>query len=136
MVSDTLFFGEKAFWKKAALLITIPCAILPIMMAASLIMNGIFRPVLFSGDFLLAIPVYGLYSAGLFFSFQAHRNWVPAVLFLLHLLFVLLMVFGLRNEALPFLAIFSVMGTSIVNQYFRTGSPECDESCFQVPLKE
>lgn len=131
MIVDALFLNEKSAFRKIALLITIPCAILPIIMAASLLMTNNDAPQLFSGDKWLALPVYLFYVAGLYFSYRLHRKLWPFTLFIIHILFLLAVQEGLWKTGMPYLAIFSILITSVVNQYLRTGSPACDDNCYR-----
>jgi len=131
MIIDTVFYNEKSVFRKTALLVTIPCAILPVMLASSLLMSPWHKPVLFKGDYFLAIPVYILYTAGLYLSYVKHNKWIPALLFVLHLVALIAVKQGAYPALMPYVAIFSLILTSVMNQYYRTGSPACDESCFR-----
>ncbi len=131
MIVDTVFYNEKSIFRKTALLVTIPCAILPVLMASSLLMSPWHKPVLFKGDFLLAIPVYVVYLIGLYLSYKKHNKWNPTMLFVLHLVALVAVQQRAYPALMPYVAIFSLILTSVMNQYYRTGSPACDESCFR-----
>ncbi len=109
------------------MLITIPCAILPIMMATGGMLSIPFSPLLFRYDFLLFSVVYVTYSAGLYFSWQQHHRLIPFLVFIVHACALAGFVFIAHPEWLSYLSILSIMATSLSNQYYRTGSTACAE---------
>ena len=127
MVTDHLFYSEKKPFRKIALLFTIPCAIVPIMMATAGIMSIPFSPLFFKYDFILWGMVYFIYTYGLFISWLIHRNWLPFLVFVVHLTFLFFFVFWVQEDWLAYAAIVSIIATSLSNQYFRLGSFECHE---------
>jgi hypothetical protein len=129
MILDTLFYSEKKPFKKIALLFTIPCAILPVMLATAGLLSTPFAPLFFEHDYLLFGAIYTLYFYGLFLSWQMHKKWVPFILLLVHLLFVLAFIFGEQTNWLVYLSIVTIMTTSLSNQYFRMGSTACSNDC-------
>ncbi len=127
MLIDTLFFAEKSPVRKVALLLTIPCAILPILMATATMMAIPFTPMLFKYDVVLFAFVYLLYGFGLFLSWSSHRKAFPILLFILHLIVLSIYSFSNQFEWLGYTSIISIIATSVSNQYFRMGSADCNE---------
>lgn len=85
MILNSMFYLETRPLKKIALLFTIPCGILPIMMAIAGMMSTPVSPLIFKYDFLLFGVLYLIYCYGLFLSWKVHRKWVPAALLTVHL---------------------------------------------------
>jgi hypothetical protein len=127
MASDSLFYTERDLFKKTALLFTIPCAILPILMATAGFLSIPFAPLFFKYDFILFGSIDALYGYGLLVSWQAHRSLVPALLFILHLTVTSIYAFYTPAQWLGYVSVISVIATSASNQYFRMGSLECTE---------
>jgi MerC mercury resistance protein len=127
MIYDPIFHDEHARIKKIALLFTIPCAILPIMMATAGIMSLPFDPMLFQFDFLLYGLVYALYIYGLLLSWKSHRKFQPAMIFIIHLVSLTYYLINDQEEWSGYCSAFSIIATSVVNQYFRIGNGECVE---------
>jgi hypothetical protein len=127
MITDSLFFSEKKPLKKIALLFTIPCAILPAILATAGLMSIPFKPLFFKYDFFVFGASHIVYAYGLFLSWQLHRTCLPFGLFALHLVSLFLYVFLAQVEWVGYVSILSIMGTSLINQYFRVGSLECSE---------
>jgi hypothetical protein len=127
MATDSHFYSEKEPFKKIALLFTIPCAILPVIMATAGLMSIPFAPLLFKYDFIVFGVLYLVYTYGLFLSWQMHRTWLPFSVFALHLATLVIYIFFVQVEWLGYVSVVSIMGTSICNQYFRVGSFECNE---------
>jgi hypothetical protein len=135
MSVDSLFHTERDFFKKTSLLFTIPCAILPILMATAGFLSIPFTPLFFKYDFILFSCIYTIYGYGLFVSWQAHRSLVPLVLFILHLIVTFMYAFYTPAQWLGYLAVISIIATSASNQYFRMGSFECNDCAVAVPEK-
>jgi hypothetical protein len=133
MIKDFLFYSERRPFRKMALLFTIPCAILPIMIASAGIMTIPFSPLLFKYDFVLFGMVYMVYGYGLFLSWQVHRKLLPILIFVFHLIALSTFIYLPLVEWLGYPPIFSIILTSISNQYFRVGSFECNE-CNQYEM--
>lgn len=132
MIADSLFHTEKKPVKKMALLFTIPCAILPVLIATSGLMSIPFAPLFFKYDFIFFIGIYCVYSYGLLLSWHLHRRWIPFVIFTLHLLALTGFIFFSQAGWLGYAAIIGILGTSVSNQYFRVGSfvcTECNTAC-------
>ena len=129
MIQDSVFLSERKLFRKTALLLTIPCAILPIMLATAGLMSVPFAPLLFQYDYVLFGLIYGIYFYGLYLSWQTHGKRLPFGLFTIHLLSVFAFVFGNQAEWLGYLSAISIMVTSISNQYFRVGSIACSKDC-------
>ena len=125
MLIDNLFHSERHAVRRIALLATVPCAILPVMMACAGWMSLPFEPMLFRGDWLLWMLIYGFYLAGLYLSWRHHRKWIPFLVFLLHGIGLGIYLFDGQPEWAGYAAILGVMATSLVNQYFRVGSVTC-----------
>lgn len=117
--AQTTFFG------KAALLSTVPCAIFPILFSTAGFMTLPFEALLFEKDFILFGSFYMLYMYGLLLSWFNHKTWLPISLFVVHIMFLTTYVFHSQQTWLAYLTIFSIMGTSVVNQYFRTATFDC-----------
>ena len=129
MNTDSIFFLEKKPVKKIALLFTIPCAIVPVMFAAAGLMSIPFGSLLFRFDFILFGAIYSIYFYGLLVSWQLHKNWIPFSLFAVNLLSLLFFIFHNPTEWLGYICVFSIMATSVSNQYFRVGTFACNEDC-------
>lgn len=86
MTQDLVFQSEKRVLNKIALLFTVPCAILPVMMATAGVISVPFAPMFFQYDFLLFGSIYAIYTYGLYLSWQKHRKFLPFLLFVIHLL--------------------------------------------------
>lgn len=129
MVTDTLFHSEKTGLRKIALLFTIPCAILPILFAASVFMSIPGGGILFNGDFLLFAPVYAAYAYGLGISYQTHSKSLPLLAFTLHATSLGLYIFWKQASWLSYTTILSIIATSAINQYYRFGVLSCTEEC-------
>lgn len=129
MLLDTIFYSEKNLLRKIALLVTIPCAVLPIMMATAGLMSAAIKPILFQYDFVLFCLVYIIYGYGLIISYKLHRVIYPLLVFLIHVCSILFFVFEFRANWLGYLSIGSIMATSLTNQYYRIGSVACNEDC-------
>jgi hypothetical protein len=127
MASDSLFYIERNLLKKTALLFTIPCAILPVLMATSSFLSIPFTPLFFKYDYILFSCIYLLYGYGLFVSWQAHKSLVPFVIFILHLVITFVYAFYSPIQWLGYLAVITIIATSAANQYFRMGSFECND---------
>jgi hypothetical protein len=123
--SDVQFHAERQPLKKAALLLTIPCAIVPIMIAAAGMMVAWSSPLLFRGDFILYGIAYLLYLYGLLLSYHVHRSLVPFAAVALHLASLATYLLADQPEWSGYTTVFSIMLTSIVNQFYRNGSPDC-----------
>jgi hypothetical protein len=122
---DQSFHRETRPLRKAAYLLTIPCAIVPILISAAVWMYAFREPVFFRYDFLPFSTLYLLYGYGLFLSWKMHRNPLPILLFAVHLV-SLIWFAGIKPlDWLGYIVVVSVMCTSMVNQYFRYGSFEC-----------
>lgn len=134
MASDSLFYTERDLLKKTALLFTIPCAILPILMATAGFLSIPFTPLFFKYDFILFGCIYALYGYGLFVSWQAHKNLVPFLIFLLHLVATFIYAFYVPAQWLGYVAVMTVIAASASNQYFRMGSLECNDCA--IPTTE
>jgi hypothetical protein len=130
MILDALFYSEKKPIRKIALLFTIPCAILPIMLATAGLLSTPLNPLFFEHDYLIFGAIYLVYFYGLFLSWQTHRKWIPFALFLVHLLFVFAFIFGEQTNWLVYLSIITIITTSLTNQYFRLGSTACGSDCY------
>jgi hypothetical protein len=65
MLADTLFHTYSSGWKKSALLLNIPCAILPMLMALGAFLSQPQEWAYFKFDILPATMVYVLYVYGL-----------------------------------------------------------------------
>jgi prepilin signal peptidase PulO-like enzyme (type II secretory pathway) len=126
-LADNAFHTESNPIRKIALLLTIPCAILPVIMATGGMMTAFNEPTLFKNDFILFGIVYLVYVYGIGLSWKIHRKIVPSAILLLH--FASLFYYSVINplEYLGYAAVVSIMATSIVNQYYRVGSFECNE---------
>lgn len=122
---DHSFHREKQPLTKIAYLLTIPCAIVPIIIAAAGLMYAFREPLFFAYDFLLFIAVYLVYAYGLFRSWKTHRKLGPGLVFLTHLAALGSFSFAGEPEWLGYFVVVSIMATSIVNQYFRYGSLDC-----------
>lgn len=127
MITDSLFHTEKKPLKKMALLFTIPCAILPILIATSGLMSVPFSPLFFKYDFIIFTGLYCVYSYGLLLSWYLHRRPLPFLIFTLHLIALISYIFFSQAGWLGYAALISIMATSISNQYFRAGSFDCKE---------
>jgi hypothetical protein len=123
---DKPFHQENQPLRKAALLLTIPCAILPIMMSAAGMMYAGREPVFFRYDGVIFGAVYLLYGYGLVLSWKLHRHWLPPLVFAGHL--AALLYFALIDpvEWIGYFTVFSIMVASIINQFFRVGRIDCD----------
>jgi len=127
MVLDTLFHSERNKLKKIALLLTIPCAIFPILAAVSGMMTAFSSPLIFKYDYWLFGLIYCFYTAGLFFSWRAHKKIYPFLIFLVHLSSVFYYSWKNDPDWMPYVAIVTIILTSLINQYYRVGSFECQE---------
>lgn len=127
MITDFTFYLEIKLVKKVALLVVIPCAILPIMMAAAGIMSIPFTPFLFKYDFVLFSMLYLIYGYGLYLSWEIHRKVLPFFIFLSHLFVLVAYTFGVQAGWMGYVSVFSIIVTSVSNQYYRVGHGECNE---------
>lgn len=127
MIIDSLFHRENKPLRKLAFLVTIPCAILPILIATAGFMSIPFEPLFFKNDIYLFSFIYLVYTYGLFLSWQYHRKWTPAILFAIHLISQFAFVKWGQFEWLGYLPIMTIIGTSLLNQYYRVGSLECND---------
>jgi hypothetical protein len=123
--SDTIFHRERHPLRKLAMLLTIPCAILPMLIACSGLMVAWSSPLLFDGDFILFGSAYLLYFYGLLLSLRRHRNPKPLSLALLHLAFLAIYLLAEQPEWSGYLCVLSLMLTSVVNQYYRNEVTGC-----------
>jgi hypothetical protein len=135
MAFDSLFYTERDLLKKAALLFTIPCAILPVLMATAGFLSIPFAPLFFKYDFILFGCIYALYGYGLFASWQTHKSPVPFLVIILHLAVTFIYAFYTPAQWLGYLSVISIIATSASNQYFRMGSFECNDCAVAVPEK-
>jgi hypothetical protein len=126
MITDNVFHTERRVFRKVALLLTIPCAILPMMMASAGLMSIPFEPMFFRYDWLLWLSVYGIYASGLYFSWQHHKKFIPGILFLLHVACLCFYLCAGQMDLFGYTTILSIIITSVFNQYFRVGSLECE----------
>lgn len=122
--------------RKAALLITIPCAIFPILMAAYGMIQPEGEELLFRYDRLFFGIIYLLYGYGLYLSWQVHRKLTPALVFIVHLVAVVLLAIYPRQDWLAYVVLVGLIATSLVNQYYRLGIWGCDDSCYSGEMKK
>jgi hypothetical protein len=122
---DISFHAERHPLKKTAVLLTIPCAIAPMLIAASGLMVAWTSPLLFDGDFVLFGIIYAMYIYGLILSYRVHRNPAPYLVASLHIGSLAAYLFAGQPEWSGYATVCSLMVTSIVNQYYRNGSTEC-----------
>jgi hypothetical protein len=125
MITDDLFFSEKKPLRKAALAITIPCGILPILMSVYGLINLPFAPLLFRYDYILYLFIICLYVYGLFISYQNHKKILPFLMFILSMGSICYFIFFSNLDFLVPVAIISILLTSLTNQYFRTEPTDC-----------
>ncbi len=126
--TDSLFYSERKPVKKIALLLTIPCAIFPILIAAGSIMSIPYgSPMFFKYESVFFGVLYFFYAYGLYLSWQMHRKLLPVAFFVLHLIALFTFAFLAQAEWLGYIPFLSIMAASVSNQYFRTGSFECKE---------
>lgn len=129
MNQDSVFYFERNLFKKTALLLTIPCAIQPILLAVIGMMSLSTTPLLFQYDYLIFGCIYSVYFYGLYLSWQVHFKILPFGLFGIHLISIFLFNTNNEPEWLGYLSIISIMATSISNQYFRLGTIACNDDC-------
>lgn len=127
MIKYSLADADKTVFGKVALLITVPCAIFPILFSTAGLMTIPFEPLIFENDFIIFLAIYLLYVYGLLLSWFRHKEWLPFFVFVAHTILMMLYIFSLQQTWLAYLSIFSIMGTSVANQYFRNGMLECNE---------
>lgn len=125
-MKDSLFLTERNLLHKWALLTTIPCAVGIMMFASSIVMKSHWQPTLFSHDYLLALPLYGLYTMGLWLSYKHHRNIFPFLLFGAHVATIVIQLTVWKTGSIIYFSILTILLTSVVNQYHRTGSTSCE----------
>ncbi|MBS1666969.1 MAG: hypothetical protein JST58_06300 [Bacteroidetes bacterium] len=135
MVIDSIFYSQNKPIKKIALLLTIPCAIVPIMMATAGIMSIPFSPIFFRYDFILFGILYLWYAFGLLLSWRVHRHWIPISFFLCHVGLLFSFDYFKQSDWIAYATIASIIATSLSNQYFRLGSFECTECNYCPPRK-
>jgi hypothetical protein len=82
-------------------------------------------PLLFAGDYLLFGMAYLLYFYGLVLSYRIHRSPAPIALALLHIACLAIYLLGGQPEWSGYGTVFTLMLTSIANQYFRNERMEC-----------
>jgi hypothetical protein len=133
--TDTQFHEARKIGEKVPLLLTIPCAILPILMACATFLSLPFEPMLFKGDHWAAGLLYVLYLVGLGLSFKRHRQWLPLLLFTAHILILWAYVNFTQDLLIGYLSVLSLIGTSVLNQYYRLGVWGCQdfEHCSNEP---
>ncbi len=125
MVSDDLFQLERSPLRKLALGLTIPCAILPILMSVYGLINLPFAPLLFRYDYFLFGGVICFYISGLIISYRLHKNLLPLLFFIVSIGSVCFFLLIKQIDLLVLVAIISILLSSLTNQYFRTGSSDC-----------
>lgn len=123
MLTDELFVSEKKPLKKLALGLTIPCAILPILMSVYGIINLPIAPLLFKYDFLIIIISF--YTWGLILSFAKHKKILPFLFFTCSMISVINFLFSLNAEIWVPLSIVTIIASSVSNQYFRIDTEDC-----------
>lgn len=129
MSHDSTFYDERNLFRKAALFLTTPCAIQPILLSVMGMMSLSINPLLFQYDYLIFALIYSAYFYGLYLSWQVHSKIIPFGLFGIHLISVSLFNIIDQPEWLGYVSIISIMATSISNQYFRLGTIACNEDC-------
>jgi len=120
--------GKPNLVQTFALVLTVPCAIIPIMLATSGISTIPYGNMFFPRDWILFVSIYLVYAYGLYLSYQIHGNLLPFFAFFINVATVLFFVFLDQLNAFLIVAIISIMVTSICNQYYRnefTSCPNC-----------
>ncbi len=123
--------GETSRWKRLALLSVLPCYVLVALIAASSIMH-LAKPVLFKGDFILFGFILFVYAFGIFFSYKQHRKVLPMLLMVTTFSGMGIVMLTPVAEEWMLLPLGLLILTSVANQYYRTGSIECD-ACADDP---
>lgn len=130
MISDNLFLQSKPGLRKIALLLTIPCAILPMLMAAMGMMTHDESPLFFQHETYLFLLIYIGYAYGLGISWQAHRNLIPLSIFIAHIGMHGLFYYNQQDYSwITYMILITLILTSVLNQYYRIGTIACSEEC-------
>jgi len=129
MLLDNVYHGERNMLRKTALLLTIPCAIFPILLAVFGMMQPAGYPLFFSYDRLFFGAIYLTYGLGLYFSFLRHRRFYPFLVFGLHVGSLVSLHKYPAEQWLAYVVLLSIIFTSLVNQYYRVGVVYCGEDC-------
>jgi hypothetical protein len=125
MIADNIFYGEKKWFRKFCLLLTIPCAIAPMLVATFGWLQPAGNPLLFMGEKIIFGLIYVLYMTGLVYSFIAHKHLFPLFIFLLHVAALITFWNMEGNDWISYPVILSLVAASIINQYFRVGAIDC-----------
>lgn len=124
--------GEQSRWKRLALLSILPCYVLVALIAASSIMH-LAKPVLFKGDFILFGLILFVYALGIFLSYKQHLQIWPMLLMIATFSGMGIVMMAPVAEEWMLLPLLLLIVTSVVNQYYRTGSIACnacaDDAC-------
>jgi hypothetical protein len=129
MLLDQIYHGERNWFRKTTLLLTIPCAIFPILLAVFGMMQPEGSPLFFAHDKILFAGIYLLYGAGLLFSFLRHRRLVPFFIFALHIGSLAALHAFPVQDWIAYIVLLSIIFTSLANQYYRVGVVYCGEEC-------
>jgi hypothetical protein len=117
--------GEPSRWKRLALLSVLPCYVLVALIAASSIMH-LAKPVLFKGDFVLFGFILFVYAIGIFMSYKQHLQIWPMLLMVATFSGMGIVMLAPVAEEWMLLPLLLLILTSVSNQYYRTGSIECN----------
>jgi hypothetical protein len=105
--------------------LTIPCAVLPIIIAVTGIIFHASCPVFFKGDILVFLPVAVFYGWGILLNYHLHKNIFPLFLLALSLgLMAACWYLQLHNGAFA-TTLMSFIFTSVANQYLVNEKKEC-----------
>jgi hypothetical protein len=130
MVADNIFYNEKKWFRKFSLLLTIPCAIAPMLVATLGWLQPLGDPLFFYGEKIIFTLLYIFYLSGLFYSMYAHKHFLPLLIFLLHLAALFFFWYLEGKDWVSYPVIISLLATSMINQFFRIGTIACNsETC-------
>lgn len=136
MITDSIFDQSKPGLRKISLLLTIPCAIMPMLLAAMGMMTSGDTPLFFQQEKIIFSLLYVGYASGLWFSWRVHHKALPIAIYLTH---IGLLVLTYYNQQLYSWATYGVVITliltSIVNQYYRLGTIACTDECTWEKIK-
>ncbi len=114
----------KSLFYSTAKLLTVPCAILPMLLAVSSFMSMNEGGMLFKNDYFFFGLFYIIYSVGLWQGYQQHKQVITWFVFFIHLLALITFVLA-ESDVFGYIAVFALILTSATQQYHRMRFEEC-----------
>ncbi|MCU0337647.1 MAG: hypothetical protein MUF12_07270 [Sediminibacterium sp.] len=114
----------KPLFYSTAKLLTVPCAILPMLLAVSSLMSIREGGMLFKNDYFFFGLFYVIYIVGLWQGYLQHKQVVTWIVFFTHVLALSTFVV-VERDLFGYVAVITLILTSATQQYHRMKYEEC-----------